>query len=95
MNPAMRTNTAKEVLDVPSALLGPYPGPSKAASRHRRCKDSLFRNRLGGMAKWGNLGGTWTSGGPLSVLEQILTISGSSDLPSLLLLPASCLLSSQ
>jgi hypothetical protein len=50
---------------VPAALATPDRSP-------RHCKDSLFKNGLGRKAKWGDLGGTWTSGGTRSVLEQFL-----------------------
>ena len=39
----------------------------------RHCKDRSFKNRVGRKAKWGNLGGTWTSGGTRPVLERFLT----------------------
>jgi len=44
-------------------------------------KNCLFKNSLGRKLKWGNLGGTWASGGTQAVLEQCLILPPGSLLP--------------
>jgi hypothetical protein len=44
-------------------------------------KNCLFKNSLGRKPKWGNLGGTWASGGTQAVLEQCLILLSWRSLP--------------